>query len=151
MPFGGEMMTFNLDLHAGRAGLALHPDKVLKPLKSLAESVDKSITGKNSPTAENPEAKEQAKIKQACQDFEAVFLNFMLKQMRETVPQSDLTGHDPGKPLYQGMMDEELSRQMAAGGGMGLADMLYRQFTEHGPKIAESNLSGKDQKPDGIG
>jgi flagellar protein FlgJ len=144
-------MNLKLDLTPAHLGVSLNPASHLKELKSPAGSVDKSITGKNSPAADADGSKDQAKMKKACQDFEAVFLNYMLSQMRETVPKSGLTGNDPGESIYRGMMDEELSHQMAASGGMGLADMLYRQFTEHGPKIAEVSSSGKEQKANGLG
>lgn len=71
---------------------------------------------------------EKAKLKQACQDFESIFLNFLLGKMRDTVPKSDLMGSSHGEDVYRGMLDDELAKQMAASGGVGLADTLYRQI-----------------------
>ena len=96
-------------------------------LKSFTHPVEKkSVDG----AAAAPDPKEAETLKKACVDFESVFLNFMLSQMRETVPKSGLTGNGQGESLYRGMLDEELSKQMAASGGIGLAEMLVRQFNE---------------------
>jgi flagellar protein FlgJ len=73
-------------------------------------------------------AKEQGKLKQACQDFESVFLNYMLSKMRDTVPKDSLFGSDNGEQIYRGMLDEQLSKQIAASGGVGIASMLYQQL-----------------------
>lgn len=74
--------------------------------------------------------KEQAQLKQACQDFESVFLNYLLSKMRETVPKTDLTGENNGEEIYRSMLDTELSKRMSASGGVGLADMMYRQLKD---------------------
>lgn len=80
-----------------------------------------------------------AQLKKTCRDLESVFLNMVLSKMRESVPKSDLMGSSRGEDLYRGMMDEELSKQMAAGGGVGLADVLYAQLA---PKIAAKTGQG---------
>lgn len=73
---------------------------------------------------------EEAKLKAACRDMEAVFLNLMLKQMRETVPKGNLLGNSREEQTLTSMLDTELTKNMAKAGGMGLADMLYRQLSK---------------------
>jgi flagellar protein FlgJ len=97
----------------------------LKSPSSLDEKdIQKNPAGVNG----TQNSKDSAKLKQACRDFEAVFLNTLLSKMRETVPQSDLMGSDQGEKMYRSMLDEELSKQMAASGGTGIADLLYRDL-----------------------
>lgn len=72
---------------------------------------------------------EDKKLKAACRDMEAVFLNILLSRMRATVPKSDLTGSKQ-EELLQSMLDTELTQNMARAGGSGLADMLYKQLTQ---------------------
>lgn len=67
---------------------------------------------------------DQAKLKKACQDFEAVFIGQLWKQMRSSVPQEGLL-HSKEEESYASMFDQELSLKMARSGGMGLGDMLY--------------------------
>ncbi len=98
-------------------------------LKPAGMRVEKQEYGAVRPAAD---AKEQAQMKQACRDFESVFLNHMLSKMRESVPKSDLFGNSGGEDLYRGMLDEEMARQISAGGGIGLAEVLFRQIVERG-------------------
>ncbi len=78
-------------------------------------------------------AKDQGRLKEACQQFEAVFLHMMLQSMRATVPKSDLFGADHGKEIFESMLDQKLSENMAEAGGTGLADMLYKQLRTQVP------------------
>lgn len=73
--------------------------------------------------------KDNSRLKEVCQDFEAVFLNMMLQSMRATVPKSDLMGSGHGKEIFESMLDQKLSENMAKAGGTGLADMLYTQLS----------------------
>jgi peptidoglycan hydrolase FlgJ len=73
--------------------------------------------------------KDKGKLRKVCQDFESVFLNMMLQSMRDTVPKSDLLGQDKGREMFEGMLDQEITKNMAKAGGVGLADMMFRQLT----------------------
>lgn len=85
--------------------------------------------------------KEKAKLKEVCKDMEAVFLNLMLSKMRETVPKSKLMGDSSQEELFQSMLDSEMTKNLAKAGGMGLADMLYKQLT------LEAEVKNKSQAP----
>lgn len=74
------------------------------------------------------EAKEDAKLRKACEGFESMFMNMMYKEMRKTVPKSGFWGNSNAEDLWQDMMDSEMVDQMAKSGGIGLADMLYKQL-----------------------
>ncbi len=75
------------------------------------------------------DSKEDAKLKKVCQDMEAVFLNLLLSKMRDTVPQSGLLGDSSEEKTIRSLLDTEMTKNMAQAGGMGLADMLYRQLS----------------------
>jgi len=81
------------------------------------------------PPVPSPPAGHDAKLKAACQEMEAVFLNILLQRMRATVPKTDLTGNSSRTETMQGLLDAELTKNMASAGGIGLADMLYRQLS----------------------
>lgn len=85
----------------------------------------------------------EAKLRQACKDMEAVFLNMMWSSMRATVPKSSLTGESNQKEILQSMLDSEMTKNMAQSGGVGLADMLYRQLSATLPQ----EQGGQYQKP----
>lgn len=70
---------------------------------------------------------EQAKLREACVEFEAVMVKQMLEVMQGSV---NLFGKGFGGSCFQSMFQEEMARQIAGGKGMGLADMLYRNLQE---------------------
>jgi flagellar protein FlgJ len=73
------------------------------------------------------EIKEE-KLKKACADFESIFIDYMLKTMRRTIPQSG-TNKFAGKDIYSTMIDRKVAENLAKrGGGIGLQEMLLRQL-----------------------
>jgi flagellar protein FlgJ len=77
--------------------------------------------------AASPEdmAKLQADLHQAAQDFEAMFLNLLLKEMRPE--EGGLFGDNLGSDIYQELFDEELSKLMSKTGQLGLAQFIEKQ------------------------
>ena len=68
-----------------------------------------------------------AALKEAATQFEAMFINMMMKSMREATPQDGLTDNNQTR-MFTGMLDQQLSQNLAKR-GMGLADVLTRQLT----------------------
>lgn len=72
--------------------------------------------------------KENKKLRQAAVDFESFFVSQLFSQMRKTVPSGGLFGDNQQEKMMQSMLDDEVSKNVASGRGMGLADMLYEQL-----------------------
>lgn len=70
---------------------------------------------------------ERGSVKAVAQQFEALFTSMMLKSMRNAVPESDL-GQSNETRMFQGMFDDQISQQLAAKRGLGIADMIERQM-----------------------
>lgn len=91
------------------------------------------------PTVTAPaDAKNASALKKAAEEFEAVFINQLLKVMRETIEESGLTGEGCGKSIYTELFDQEISLSMARRGMLGISDMITRdlaadQSKETGP------------------
>ncbi|OGT05862.1 MAG: flagellar rod assembly protein/muramidase FlgJ [Gallionellales bacterium RBG_16_57_15] len=66
-------------------------------------------------------------LKAAAQQFEAVFLNMMLKSMREATPQDGMFDSEQTR-MFTGMLDQQLAQSMASR-GVGLADIMARQLS----------------------
>lgn len=66
-------------------------------------------------------------IRQTSEQFEAYFIQQMMKTMRESIEKSDLV-EGGNMDMYQDLMDKEVSMQMVKRGGMGLANMMERQM-----------------------
>jgi len=65
-------------------------------------------------------------LRAAAKQFEAVFMNTLMKSMRDALPQTDLLASSQSKMLT-GMFDQELAGRMSDR-GIGLADVLVRQI-----------------------
>ncbi|QJQ94411.1 MULTISPECIES: flagellar assembly peptidoglycan hydrolase FlgJ [Halomonadaceae] len=78
-------------------------------------------TARRDPSAGLPEAARQ---------FEALFLNMMLKSMREASPQSDLFSSQQSE-FYNSLLDQQWSQHLA-GRGFGLAEQLINQLEGRG-------------------
>ncbi|SDJ90163.1 rod-binding protein [Natronincola ferrireducens] len=70
------------------------------------------------------------KLLEVCREFESIFLNTMLKQMRRTVPDGGLTEKSFARDMYESLQDEEMAKEMARGKGIGLAQELYKQLSK---------------------
>ena len=82
-----------------------------------------------------PEEVEQRNkdIKAASVQLEAIMLKMLYNDMWKTVPKNELFGDSNAMDIYRDMYNEELTKKMAEGGGIGLGDFIYRQLTETDP------------------
>lgn len=72
--------------------------------------------------------KEESDLKQACQEFEAMFLTQLLSSMRKTIPKSDIFGDRKKEEMWQDLMDSEVAKTWSQTDGIGLANILYQQM-----------------------
>ncbi len=91
-----------------------------------------------------------AKLREACEGFEAVFIQKMWEQMQATVPQEGYL-HSKEEKHWQGMYNQELGKKMAASGGIGLADMMMEQLGKNlhdaSRTTASSGLNRREPMP----
>ncbi len=66
-------------------------------------------------------------LKASAKQFEALFMNMMLKSMRDATPQDGPFDSEQTK-MYSSMLDQQISQTMATR-GVGLADVLVRQLS----------------------
>lgn len=74
----------------------------------------------------------RAGAKLAAQQFESLFLQMVMKAMRDTVPGGGLFDNQEGK-LYQSLLDQQLSQTMASRSATGLAALIEKQLTRSLP------------------
>ena len=70
---------------------------------------------------------DKAGLETAAKQFESLFMNMMLKSMRQATSQDSMMDSDQTR-LYTSMLDQQLSQSMASR-GIGLADMMVRQLS----------------------
>ena len=63
----------------------------------------------------------------AAKQLESVFVQMMLKAMRDTVPEGGLFESEQSD-FYEGMFDQQISLNIANGKGIGLAEVIERQL-----------------------
>lgn len=98
--------------------MALSPDS-LSGLAADSQALDRlRFQAKQAP--------DQA-LKKVAQQFEMVFLNMMMKSMREATPQDGMMDSEQTK-LFTGMLDQQLAQEMSKR-GVGLADVMVRQLS----------------------
>jgi Rod binding domain-containing protein len=71
----------------------------------------------------------RAKLGKAVREFESVFVGYLLKTMRGTVPKSEVTGEGFGNDMLEGMFDMEMAKHISSNSGLGIGAMLYKQMT----------------------
>lgn len=69
-------------------------------------------------------------LRDASVQLEAILLKMMYSEMYKTIPKDELFGDDNAMEIYRDMYHEELTKQMAADGGIGLADFIYQQLSK---------------------
>lgn len=67
-------------------------------------------------------------IKAAAQQFEAVFMNMLMKSMREATPKEGMFDNEQTR-MYTSMLDQQLTQRLASR-GIGLADVMVRQLSQ---------------------
>jgi flagellar protein FlgJ len=69
-----------------------------------------------------------AVLREVAGQFEALFIQQLLKNMRAGELGEPLFGDSDQHKMYQEMMDQQLALKMSSGRGIGLADMLVQQL-----------------------
>ncbi|MDD4978849.1 MAG: flagellar assembly peptidoglycan hydrolase FlgJ [Gallionella sp.] len=101
--------------------MPLNDPSMLRSLAADSQSLD-------SLRAQAKQSPDKA-LKAAAQQFESVFLNMMLKSMREATPQDGMFDNEQTK-MFTGMLDQQFAQNMATR-GVGLADMMVKQLSRN--------------------
>ena len=80
---------------------------------------------------EIPDAKgktDDAKLREASNEFEAIFIQQMLKTMRKTSLESNFIKKSEGEKIFRSMLDEQYAILSAKSRRLGLGEMIYQQL-----------------------
>ncbi len=72
-----------------------------------------------------------AALGKAASQFEALFIQMLLKSMRDSLPQDGILDSEATR-TYTSMFDQQLATRMSTQGGLGLAKMLVKQLQSGG-------------------
>lgn len=102
---------------------------------------------------QNPESKDQKKLKQAAQEFEAIFVKQMLDAMEKTVDRSNsILSGGSAEEYFRSMLNDHVARNISTGpggSGFGLAEAIYRDMSgllgKEAPLAPKQQLSMPDE------
>lgn len=92
-----------------------------------------------------------ANVEEAARRFEAMFLNFLIKQMWETLGEDGLFGDAPGQQVYDGLLINTLSDYLADHGGIGMAESLASRLKAAAKAYEASREGGAGSPPAATG
>ncbi len=95
-------------------------------LENIQNKVNNSKTIKTM-TAEEIQQRDDD-LREASTELEAILLKMMFNEMCKTVPKDELFGDDNAMDIYKDMYNEEITKVMANGGGIGLANYIYEHM-----------------------
>ncbi|MGI9262325.1 MAG: glucosaminidase domain-containing protein [Woeseiaceae bacterium] len=78
--------------------------------------------------AANQQDPDPAVLEKVAGQFEALFIDTLMKNMRSSSLGEPLFGQSDQHEMYQEMLDKQFAQEMAGGSGIGLKDMLIRQL-----------------------
>lgn len=76
-------------------------------------------------------SKDKQAMQEASKDFEALFIQSLLKEMRKTIPENKMFPKSNAQEMYEEMQDAELAQHMAKHQSLGLAEQVYQQLERH--------------------
>jgi flagellar protein FlgJ len=87
-----------------------------------------------------------SELRKVTQEFEAVFVGYLLRVMRSTVDSSEEESESLGKGIYLEMFDQEIALHIARNRSLGIGEMMFRQLVGDGhpqedPSHASRTLS----------
>jgi Rod binding domain-containing protein len=78
--------------------------------------------------ANTAELAKRAQIKDTAERFEASFLSSMLQEMFAGLETSGPFGGGQGEEMFRSVLTEAMAKQMAKGGGIGIAAQVQREM-----------------------
>lgn len=85
--------------------------------------------------------KDKQKLKEACNEFEALMLSSVFKEMKKTIPEDGLIQRTIADDIFDEMLIDEVSKNAAKQGNVGISKMLYDSLLK---RIENAYKAGKD-------
>ncbi|MDI3481315.1 MAG: peptidoglycan hydrolase FlgJ [Tepidanaerobacteraceae bacterium] len=97
----------------------------------VAQALSEKVSYTLGKTENSAETREKEKLKKVCEDFESIFVYYILQKMRDTVPKEGFFEQGVSYDIIQSMHDEALAEELSKGGGLGLAAQIYNQLSKY--------------------
>lgn len=114
----------------------------------------------NSARIKDINTRRENQLKTVCRQFEAIFIEQFMREMRSSIPKSKLTDGGPAEEIFQSMKDEKTAQELSLRGMFGIGDILFREMKnsvlitdpraldkyEKQTKILDGKVSGLERK-----
>jgi flagellar protein FlgJ len=81
---------------------------------------------------------DEQKLREACRDFESIFVKQLLDGMRKTIQKSDLLNGGLTEEIYEDMLYTEYAKDISRNSSLGLAELLYNQLKPRDAGVFEA-------------
>jgi len=98
-------------------------NQAVKAPKARAEGLGAASLG-----AKNNAINKTSPLYEQCREFESIFINMMLKEMRSTVQKTGLIDGGQAEEIFSDLLYDEYAKDMAKMSGFGLADAVYLEL-----------------------
>jgi len=92
-------------------------------------------------------SKVDPKIIEAAEGMETMFVDYLMKVMRETVPKNDMDLNNPASEMYQGMLDSENAQNAVKAGGVGLTDTIIAYLAPQSYTLDQRQMNASEKAP----
>ncbi|MES2744580.1 MAG: rod-binding protein [Bdellovibrionota bacterium] len=118
-------------------------------ITSLAGSAANTANSEKLGQLTNRQPQDAEEVKKLSKDFESIFMEIVLKSMRESVDKSNFIDGGNGEQIFQSMLDTEYAKNLASQDMTGLSASIESHLThlmDGGGKINEvQKAMGKAQ------
>ena len=85
------------------------------------------------PKAPSSANEDSSRLKEVCSELESLFIYYLMKEMRATVPKSGLIGGGKAEEMYTSLLDSHLAKEISTKGGIGLSSVLFDRLSAGTP------------------
>jgi len=93
-----------------------------------------SMPAQPSFTANDPQ-----RLEEACSELESLFIYYLLKEMRATVPKSGFINGGKTEEMYTSIFDLQLAKEIATERGIGISSILLEQLAAKVDRLEDDN------------
>jgi len=87
------------------------------------------------------------RLEETCCELESIFVYYLLKEMRATVPKSGFFGGGKTEEMYTSILDQQLAKEIASKRELGISRALLQQLmTRYGDNIKCNKGKGDSPK-----
>lgn len=100
----------------------------------------------NSKNVGHSDDKTHRRLKEACSELESLFISYLLKEMRETVPKDGLFSGGKTEEMYTSMLDAQMAKEIAMKRGIGISSIFLDQVEKGAGSHEDNNEGTVDRK-----